>query len=471
MSSFFVEERKFVPYPGVPANLTDKMERCVNDLLADPDFKPKKGRTRKESAIAICHVSIMGNRKKKVEGGEKNMKPVNINFYGDYWTDQAVDLAEEEEDEVEKAKLTTEQRKKIPGGKFAYIDSKGGKHLPIHDKAHAQNAMARWNQTQFESPEKKKSAARKILAAARRFGIEIDPKSGIAQAAKKAEEIETLGKEVKENMAEKEEEKKEEVKEEAEETEVEKQSYKDCIKKQMKAGKSMAEATKICKAGAKGKEEDKEKVEKEEKKPASPASLGKPAEVEQAAQVTDLLKSVIEKVEKIESRLKKAEEKPATTQGEPASPEGEPAAPAEGAASEEEAPKGGEKKTPVEEGKDTSTEGAEVQKSLGKVAGSLEKIESQMAKFVDQFKTLDGRLTKIEEQPVPSKVASPVVVSKRGSGLSSPDVQERLTEINKELAGLEKLKKTQMEKYQMEKGWDRAFELINEKEALLKNQA
>ena len=72
-------------------------------------------------------------------------------------------------------------------GQFAYVDSKGGKHLPIHDKAHAQNAMARWNQTQFESPEKKRSAARRILAAARRFGIEIDPNSGIAQAAKKVD--------------------------------------------------------------------------------------------------------------------------------------------------------------------------------------------------------------------------------------------------------------------------------------------
>ena len=86
-----------------------------------------------------------------------------------------------------KAKLPFRNRKKMPTSSFAYVDSKGGKHLPIMDASHTRNAMARWNQTHFESPEKKRSAARKILAAARRFGIEIDPNSSIAQAAKKAE--------------------------------------------------------------------------------------------------------------------------------------------------------------------------------------------------------------------------------------------------------------------------------------------
>jgi hypothetical protein len=89
--------------------------------------------------------------------------------------------------DLAKAKLPFKDRKNMSSGSFAYIDSKGGKHLPIHDKAHAQNAMARFNQTQFESPAKRAEAARKILAAARRFGITIDPSSSVAQAAKKAE--------------------------------------------------------------------------------------------------------------------------------------------------------------------------------------------------------------------------------------------------------------------------------------------
>ncbi len=39
------------------------MERCVKALMADSDFKPKKGRTKKESAIAVCHTSIVGSKK------------------------------------------------------------------------------------------------------------------------------------------------------------------------------------------------------------------------------------------------------------------------------------------------------------------------------------------------------------------------------------------------------------------------
>ena len=92
-------------------------------------------------------------------------------------------------DEIEKKKLKSKEREAMATGQFAYIDSKGGKHLPINDKAHVQNAMARFNQTQFESPEKKKTAARKILSAARRFNMEIDPKSAVVSAAKLDEDF------------------------------------------------------------------------------------------------------------------------------------------------------------------------------------------------------------------------------------------------------------------------------------------
>ncbi len=89
-----------------------------------------------------------------------------------------------EVDNLSKRELTTEGRKHISHDNFAYIDSKGGTHLPIQDKAHVQNAMARFNQTDFESPEKKKAAARKILAAARRFGIEIGEDSSVNHVGK-----------------------------------------------------------------------------------------------------------------------------------------------------------------------------------------------------------------------------------------------------------------------------------------------
>lgn len=45
--------------------------------------------------------------------------------------------------------------------------------LPIFDKSHVQNAMARFNQTQFNSPDDKEKAKAKIISAAKKFGIEV----------------------------------------------------------------------------------------------------------------------------------------------------------------------------------------------------------------------------------------------------------------------------------------------------------
>jgi len=49
------------------------------------------------------------------------------------------------------AELDTERREKLRSSQFAYVDSEGGEHLPINDESHARNAVARWNQTEFES--------------------------------------------------------------------------------------------------------------------------------------------------------------------------------------------------------------------------------------------------------------------------------------------------------------------------------
>ena len=71
------------------------------------------------------------------------------------------------------AKLTSQQRGNLSDSDFAYIDSKGGRHLPIHDETHVRNALARFNQTHFESSSAKATARRKIRAAARKFGIKV----------------------------------------------------------------------------------------------------------------------------------------------------------------------------------------------------------------------------------------------------------------------------------------------------------
>ena len=69
--------------------------------------------------------------------------------------------------------LSTKQRQRLRKSDFAYVDKKGQGHLPIHDEEHVRNALARWNQTDFEGTAAKEGARKKILRAAKRFGIEV----------------------------------------------------------------------------------------------------------------------------------------------------------------------------------------------------------------------------------------------------------------------------------------------------------
>jgi hypothetical protein len=82
------------------------------------------------------------------------------------------------------AELDTRDRKRIRKSDFAYVDKEGEGHLPIEDEAHIRNAMSRWNQTEFESATAKESARKKILAAARKADIEVDPDDKIAHGTR-----------------------------------------------------------------------------------------------------------------------------------------------------------------------------------------------------------------------------------------------------------------------------------------------
>ena len=79
------------------------------------------------------------------------------------------------------SELSSDDRDDLRKSQFAYVDREGGEHLPIHDESHVRNAMARWNQTDFESKNAKEEARKKILRAAERFGIEVDDDSNVAQ--------------------------------------------------------------------------------------------------------------------------------------------------------------------------------------------------------------------------------------------------------------------------------------------------
>ncbi|MDP2670849.1 MAG: hypothetical protein Q8P13_00040 [bacterium] len=246
-----------------------------------------------------------------------------------------------------------------------------------------------------------------------------------------------------------------------------KAAYMDCVKQNMKDGMDMSEAGKKCKmAQNKGKADDADPVEEPKKEEvveeaeAAPEGEAKAEEaseeVAEGDKVSDLVKQVMEKLDAIEASLKKGD-----------------SASAEGAASEEAVPEGGAEKAPVEEEapatsnvveEDASPEGAEeiakASEVLVKISDKLEKFEKSLNERLDK---LDGRVNKLEEQPAPSKVVSGQVVSKVKADNSSP----RLEEIEKELNELEEMKKSYLDRYQKEKKWEKAFELIAEKNSLL----
>jgi hypothetical protein len=80
--------------------------------------------------------------------------------------------------------LSAKDRDKLRDSQFAYVDSEGEEHLPINDASHVRNAMARFNQTDFESAAAKERARKKILDAAKKHDIEVDPDSHVAKKSK-----------------------------------------------------------------------------------------------------------------------------------------------------------------------------------------------------------------------------------------------------------------------------------------------
>ena len=79
------------------------------------------------------------------------------------------------------ATLDTRDRDKLRSSQFAYVDKKGEEHLPINDASHVRNAIARFNQTEFESKAAKERARKKILSAAKRFDVEVADDANVAE--------------------------------------------------------------------------------------------------------------------------------------------------------------------------------------------------------------------------------------------------------------------------------------------------
>jgi class 3 adenylate cyclase len=69
------------------------------------------------------------------------------------------------------ARLKPRKRARLPDRAFAYVDSRGRRRLPIHDKAHVRNALARFNQVDFENDAARETARTRLLNAAKRYRI------------------------------------------------------------------------------------------------------------------------------------------------------------------------------------------------------------------------------------------------------------------------------------------------------------
>jgi uncharacterized protein DUF6582 len=81
------------------------------------------------------------------------------------------------------AQLDTEERNELTNQEYAWIEENGERHLPINDEAHVRNAIARFGQTQFDEPGAKQEAARRIVAAAKRYNIQVSSSDDVAKAA------------------------------------------------------------------------------------------------------------------------------------------------------------------------------------------------------------------------------------------------------------------------------------------------
>jgi len=67
--------------------------------------------------------------------------------------------------------LAASARARLPDSAFAYIDSQGGRRLPIHDASHVRNALARFDQVAFEDDVARERARQRLLRAAKKYGI------------------------------------------------------------------------------------------------------------------------------------------------------------------------------------------------------------------------------------------------------------------------------------------------------------
>jgi hypothetical protein len=71
------------------------------------------------------------------------------------------------------SKLDQEHRNTLPSKEFAFPEKE---KEPIHDSAHVRNAIARFNQVEGVTDAERDAAWKRIQAAARKFGVDVQEK-------------------------------------------------------------------------------------------------------------------------------------------------------------------------------------------------------------------------------------------------------------------------------------------------------
>ncbi|MDX2381201.1 MAG: adenylate/guanylate cyclase domain-containing protein [Acidimicrobiia bacterium] len=69
------------------------------------------------------------------------------------------------------ARITAAERAALPDRAFADVDGRGRRRLPIMDAAHVRNALARFNQVEFDDDRARDAARARLLRAARKYRI------------------------------------------------------------------------------------------------------------------------------------------------------------------------------------------------------------------------------------------------------------------------------------------------------------
>lgn len=82
---------------------------------------------------------------------------------------------------VEKARMKAKERHSLSDSDFAFPKER---KEPLNDESHVRNAISRFSSVEGVSDEERKDAARRIMARAKHYGIDVSDDSDVAQAAK-----------------------------------------------------------------------------------------------------------------------------------------------------------------------------------------------------------------------------------------------------------------------------------------------